>query len=616
MKPNNKSEISPKLVLTCLILILKLSCFAQNWNEIIEVTASDKKPYDQFGWSVSISGNYALVGAPREEEDSAGTNTMTASGSAYFIERNTAGIWNEVQKIVANDRAAFDYFGGSVAISGNYAIIGAAEEDEDQDGNNTMTNSGSAYVFERDAAGVWNEIQKIVASDRDVQDRFGFSVSISDSFVIIGTPFESEDTSGLNNLGHSGSAYIFERNGSGVWNQKQKIVASDRAQFDEFGFSVSLSSKYAIVGAYSENEDATGINSMPQSGSAYIFERNGSGVWHEVQKVVASDRFDNDFFGNSVSISGNYAIIGAFYESHDTSGLNLKVGAGSAYIFERNGSGFWHQAQKIVASDRAQLDHFGKSVSISGNYAIIGAYDEDENALGSNTLDQSGSAYIFKRNGTGAWTEVQKIVATNRAIQDRFGCSVSISDSFAVIGAYEMDYFGNSITSKQGSAHIFKNGCPNIDTSTSLFGFVIKSNQVGANYQWIDCNNGNSPIPGANNPNFTATKNGAYAVVVAIGSCIDTSACININNIGLAERSFRNELQLSPNPTNGNFMIDLGKNYESTTITIKDLVGRIIQSTSFNKSQLINLRLEEPAGVYLILIESDNKKAAIRLIKE
>jgi len=227
---------------------------AQNFNEVIKAVASDRGTYDYFGVSVSISGDYAIVGAYRDREDTSGANTLSDAGSAYIFERDAGGNWQEVKKIVASDRGAVDYFGFSVSISGDYAIVGAFIEDEDTSGANTLSESGSAYIFERDAGGNWKEVQKIVASDRETNDLFGYSVSISGDYAIVGAHYEDEDTSGANTLSLAGSAYIYERDAGGNWKEVQKIVASDRGATDLFGMSVSISGNYVIVGANEEDE--------------------------------------------------------------------------------------------------------------------------------------------------------------------------------------------------------------------------------------------------------------------------------------------------------------------------------------------------------------------------
>ncbi|MTI37974.1 FG-GAP repeat protein, partial [Fulvivirga lutimaris] len=349
--------------------------------------------------------------------------------------------WDEVIKGVASDRAANDNFGYSVSISGDYAIVGAYLESEDASGGNNIASAGSAYIFKKDEGGIdnWGQVQKIVASDRGSGDRFGYSVSISGDYAIVGAYSESEDALGGNNAIAAGSAYLFKKDEGGIdnWGQVQKIVASDRGSGDRFGYSVSISGDYAIVGAYSEDEDALGGNNAPSAGSAYIF-KNINGNWTEVQKIVASDRGSGDRFGYSVSISGDYAIVGAYSESEDALGGNNAIAAGSAYLFKKDEGGIdnWGQVQKIVASDRGSGDNFGYSVSISGDYAIVGAYFEDEDALGGNNASGAGSAYIFKKDETDNWGQVQKIVASDRAKLDNFGFSVSISGDYAIVGAH------------------------------------------------------------------------------------------------------------------------------------------------------------------------------------
>jgi hypothetical protein len=270
-------------------------------------------------------------------------------------------------KLNASDGAADDYFGRSVSISGDYAIVGAH-------GNaDSGSNSGSAYIFKRNGIS-WGEQAKITASDGAASDYFGYSTAISGDYAIVGAHLD--DDRGIS----SGSAYIFKRNGTS-WIQQAKINASDGAANDHFSqSSVSISGDYAIVGAYLDDDRGSA------SGSAYIFKRNGTS-WIQQAKINASDGATYDYFGISASVSGDYAIVGAY--GSDDSGGN----SGSAYIFKRNGTS-WSQHVKINVSDGAAGDHFGYSASISGDYAIVGAYLDDDR--GSN----SGSEYIFKRNGT------------------------------------------------------------------------------------------------------------------------------------------------------------------------------------------------------------------------
>jgi len=344
-----------------------------------------------FGYSVSISGDYAIVGAPR-------------SRSAYIFERSGSN-WNQVAKLTASDVDVGNNFGISVSIFGDYAIVGANHDDD------RGFLSGAAYIFEKNGSS-WNQVDKLTASDGGNSDNFGLSVSISGNNAIVGAWRHFNAYRG----DYSGAAYIFEKNGSS-WNQVAKLTP-DKLDVNRFGISVSISGGYAIVGALISD-----LGTRLNSGAAYIFEKSGSS-WNQVDKLTASDEEINDenYFGFSVSISGNYAIVGA-YMANDNG-----YDSGSAYIFEKSGSS-WNQVDKLIASDNAAWDNFGQSVSIAGNYAIVGAHQDDDRG------SASGSAYIFKKSSS-SWNQVDKLTASNGAAVDYFGFSVSISGNYAIVGAY------------------------------------------------------------------------------------------------------------------------------------------------------------------------------------
>ncbi|MBL4704926.1 MAG: T9SS type A sorting domain-containing protein, partial [Flavobacteriales bacterium] len=155
-----------------------------------------------------------------------------------------------------------------------------------------------------------------------------------------------------------------------------------------------------------------------------------------------------------------------------------------------------------------------------------------------------------------------------------------------------------------------------VDNSVTETGSVLTANQAGAAYVWLDCDDSFAVISGQTNQIFTAPVNGNYAVIINYNGCLDTSACYLLTGVGLIESNFDNKLLLYPNPTDGDFSIDLGDNYSTVTITITDLNGKLIQSNKYYNSQLLNLKLEEPAGVYILMIKSDEKNAVIRLVKE
>jgi hypothetical protein len=344
-----------RILVSAALSVLLLAALAANVNAAeVKITASDGAAEDQFSYSVAISGDYAVVGA--WGDDDAGSY----SGSAYIFKRDGT-VWTEQAKITASDGTEGDYFGCSVAISGDCAVVGAYGND-DNGGE-----SGSAYIFKRDGT-TWTEQAKITASDGTASDHFGWSVAISGDYALVGANCDDD------NGGESGSAYIFKRDGT-TWTEQAKITASDGAAGDYFGYSVAISGDYALVGAIYDDDP------LLNSGSAYIFKRDGT-VWTEQAKINASDGTEGDFFGCSVAISGDYAVAGAFL------GDGAGVHSGSAYIFKRDGT-TWTQEAKINASDGAAEDRFGHSVAISGDYAVVGAYLDDDAGY------NSGSAYIY-----------------------------------------------------------------------------------------------------------------------------------------------------------------------------------------------------------------------------
>jgi MYXO-CTERM domain-containing protein len=393
------------------------SLSALQWTEIKKLIASDAAVGDFFGRAVAIGGEHAIVGA-----ESNGSN----AGAAYVFGRDAGGAqnWGEVKKLTASDAEVDDYFGASVAISGDYAVVGARQEDSGG------SNAGAAYVFWRYQGGTdnWGEVRKLLASDAQALDFFGISVAISGDIVIVGA--DSEDSFG----GASGSVYVFSRNqgGSDNWGQLKKINASDAQAGDHFGISAALSGDVAVVGAHFEDSGG------PSAGAAYVFSRNQGGAdnWGEVKKLVASDAQADDFFGITVAVDIDTAVVGAYREDSSASD------GGAAYVYARNqgGADNWGQVKKLMASDAEASDRFGVSVSVSADAALVGAYQEDAGGA------EAGAAYVFERNLGGAdnWGEVIKLLASDAQADDLFGFSVGVSGVWAMVGAYGEDSGGSA----------------------------------------------------------------------------------------------------------------------------------------------------------------------------
>lgn len=440
------------------LVLLALSCsiqlsHGQDFTQVTKVVESPQDVNNFFGSVVEIYGNRAVVGVPREEEDLAGGDSQIFAGAIYVYERNGDGSWSEVQKIVASDRESNDNFGVAVAMDENQILVGASGKKLNGD-----FLVGAMYVFERNGGGVWTEVQKIVTSDAQNRDFFGGSIALDGDQAIVSAQGDQRAISS------AGMVYVFERNNSGVWNETQTIVASDAAQDDLFGLALSLSNNYAVVGAYLEDDDVSGGNPLDLAGSAYILERDGSGTWSEVQKIVPADRAQDDRFGFSVSLSGNQAFISSIWESEDGNGNNTVDFAGSVYVFERDGGGVWNETQKIITDDRAEGDLFGWDLVVQGDYLLVSSEGNDTDANGGNFANGAGAIYLFERSGS-TWNQLQKIVASDRGTNDSFGEVIALSGNYLLAGAPgdEQDANGNGNVQNSGSAYFLQGTLLGID---------------------------------------------------------------------------------------------------------------------------------------------------------
>ncbi|MCX8214973.1 MAG: FG-GAP repeat protein, partial [SAR202 cluster bacterium] len=296
------------------------------------------------------------------------------------------------QKLTASDGVEGDQLGYSVAIDGNTAVFGAW---------GTSSDAGSAYTFNRDESGNWSQGQELIAWDEEAMDMFGMSVAISGDTIVIGTPLDNQ------NGPSSGSVYVFERDGSGTWSETAKLTLTNGEAGDNFGHCVSVSDDTLLVGAFG-TDGATG--------SAWIINRNPLGYWTEGQQLTASNGTSGDVFGNSVAISHDTCMVGAF---------GTGAHAGSVYVFTSDASGIWSQAAELTATGGASGDYFGSSVDIDGDTCVIGALGTD---------DQTGMVCVFMFDANDMWSQVAELSATDGADGDSFGYSVAIDGNSCVIG--------------------------------------------------------------------------------------------------------------------------------------------------------------------------------------
>ena len=377
--------------------------------------AIDKATGDHFGRSVSISGDWEIVGAPGKDND---------TGAAYIFGREpSTGILIQRQQLHDSlTLQAGAHFGVSVCVSGDRAIVGAPGE-----GDGSV--AGAAYVFKRNTNDTWDLEATLSAPQTGAL--FGFSVSIDDTWAIVGAPHYDEGP-GKKNMG---AVYVYE---VGVWTPV--VLKADAPQAGSvFGYSVAISDTWAIVGAYKAHDTA---NQM--TGEAYIFEHDAGG-WNPIpQKLQDTVPPAGELFGLSVSINSHRAIVGAW-------GGNKPGGIGAAYLFEYDAPNqLWTKVQKLPAP--TVDDNFGYSVSMSpsGDRVIVGAQGTDTGSVNDNV----GAAYLFESAG-GAWNlPPQKLQACDKELDDRFGISVAVSGDRVAVGAYRED----TGVANAGAAYLFERG--------------------------------------------------------------------------------------------------------------------------------------------------------------
>jgi hypothetical protein len=414
---------------------------------------------DYFGYSVAVSGDTVVVGAPREDSSTTGVNSTPnesgfRSGAAYVFTRSGT-TWSQQAYLKASNTGANDEFGYSVAVSGDTVVVGATGEASSTTGVNSLPNesassSGAAYVFTRSGTS-WSQQAYLKASNTGEYDYFGSSVAVSGDTVVVGAYWEASSTTGVNSTPNesaygSGAAYVFTRSGT-TWSQQAYLKASNTGAGDAFGTSVAVSGDTVVVGAYWEDSSTAGVNSSPdesapQSGAAYVFTRSGT-TWSQQAYLKASNTGVDDLFGGSVAVSGDTIVVGARLEDSSTTGVNSSPDesafeSGAAYVFNRSGAS-WSQQAYLKASNTGASDGFGMTVAVSVDTVVVGAFYESSSTTGVNSTPdesnpQSGAAYVFTRSGT-SWIQQAYLKASNTGEYDYFGSSVAVSGDTVVVGA-------------------------------------------------------------------------------------------------------------------------------------------------------------------------------------
>ncbi|QDV89215.1 hypothetical protein RAS2_02790 [Phycisphaerae bacterium RAS2] len=333
-----------------------------NWVPSGVIVAFDAAGGDFFGQTLAMNGNRLIVGA-RSDDNAAGVD----AGAAYIYRLDFEPIdmtYSAVleAKLIGSDTIAGDNFGLGVAITTDYAIVGAPQHDY-----GGKSNPGAAYVFLRSGTS-WSQQAKLTLPDPADEDSYGFAVAISSTTALVGAWRREVD-----GVSDAGAVFAYARSGT-TWTLQSRIASCQSISFNNFGAAIALSGDRAIVGAFNH---ASGL------GAAYVFARCGT-TWNQEAQLGAIDGATPDNFGISVAIEGDRALVGAQRNAHSSGSEN---GAAYMYVFDE---GVWKSGTKLTASDTMSTDEFGVSVAFSNETALIGAWrDNNPGAV------DSGSAYFF-----------------------------------------------------------------------------------------------------------------------------------------------------------------------------------------------------------------------------
>jgi hypothetical protein len=387
----------------------------ENPFEVAKIQASDPQTEDHFSSTVAVYDQYIVIGAPDED------TTKTDAGAVYIYKKNTDETIDQIAKIQAEEPTESSHFGSSVAIYGDYIVVGAPHE------NIEGEEEGYSYLFKIDGSDV-KQVTKFHADDAKDYDYFGTSVSISGEYIAVGAP--NKDIDDEETKDNAGAAYVFKINSDDTVTQLDMIQSDNPEEDGYFGYSLAQDTNYTIVGAYGESNDA---------GNAYLFKLDSDDNVTLLKDLAADDKADGDNFGYSIDMSKNYIIVGA--KGEDTSYSN----AGSSYLFKIITDSDISQVDKLQASDPKEDNAFGNSVSIDNNYLVIGAYHDNHIAI------NEGSAYLFKINNDDSTQEIKKLQAVYGDANDYFATSVAISKENIIIGANHED----TTAIDAGAAYLF-----------------------------------------------------------------------------------------------------------------------------------------------------------------
>jgi hypothetical protein len=432
--------------ITLLILLCSPIINAQNWGEQI-LNHPNVAVGLQFGFSVAIDGDYAVVGSPMDNDQ---------TGSASIYKKDVNGVWNHHQKLEAYvGKHDNEFFGWVVAIQGDFVFVSALTDRLNEQLFQIPT--GSVMIYKKDANNVWTGIQRLRGSNNGHSDNFGSDIAIQGKYLVVGARYHALDSNNQNSLNGAGAAYIyyFDEKET-IWNETQKITPSHRNSSGHFGNSLSISGDYIIVGS-KNNTDINNLNPVSGNGAVFVFKQM-NGVWTEVQKLKPSISVNSKFGFGDVTISGDYIAVGAkdldFFD-------NNQYYYGLVFMFKKDENGVWQESQ-IIKTD-FPASNFGTNLSLDKNLLLVSAPESSVRNNNNSNISNVGLSYLFVKNTQNQFVLSETIKASEVIVNSKIGggtangeegfSGVAIKDNQFIIGAPNSKRPGN-VNFNTGVAYI------------------------------------------------------------------------------------------------------------------------------------------------------------------
>lgn len=392
------------------VSVFKLDLISNRWRRVQLIKPPIPTGWLMFGETVGMNQNYLFIGTRSDDYDEYGRDYKNDAGAVYVYKKVNDTTWTFFQKLVARDRGSTDYFGHTLSVSDENLVVGAANEDEDARNKNYISDAGSVYVFTLDSSGFWSEDQKLNANIRGNSDHFGTTVGIQKNYLIIGSPYDDEDSEDSNYKLSSGSIYVFHKDKCGFWEQIQKITSPERDTNEEFGRSFSISKNHIVAGSEYENalfKNSGVYKTNENAGAIYIYSLKNNRQWTYSQKLTNQPRRRYIFFGNSLGIYEGNLIAGTpadstfgstFIYQNDCTNTFSAISVSSCNFFESpSGNHYWTESgtytDTITNSSGCDSIISVKLIIKKGNTKSIDIFECDS------FVSPSGK-YVWKKSGS------------------------------------------------------------------------------------------------------------------------------------------------------------------------------------------------------------------------